>query len=87
MQRGSGREAKASAPSAESTPVRVTTAPPLFPTALTAPEHLSDVAPPFAPGSTRVDVEGRLWIRTSVTTGGSPLYHVVDGTGALLTAS
>lgn len=51
---------------------------------LIAPTHLPDFAPPFSPGATRVDFEGRLWIRTSVTMGGSPLCHIVDRKGVLV---
>jgi hypothetical protein len=57
------------------------TPPPSF---LVSPDRIPDYAPPFAPGSTRVDLEGNLWIKTSVAVGGSPLYHVVDRNGRLV---
>jgi len=66
-------------------PAAVTqTPPPPPPQYIMAPEKLPDYAPPFAPGATRVDVDGNLWIRTSVTIGGSPLYHVINGKGLLV---
>ncbi len=49
-----------------------------------SPANLPDSIPPFAPGSTRADLDGNLWIRTSHAMGGVPVYYVIDGAGKLI---
>jgi hypothetical protein len=50
------------------------------------PSELPDYRPAFAPGATRADADGRLWIRTIPTKplAGGPEYDILDGTGALV---
>ncbi|MCU0622936.1 MAG: hypothetical protein MUF53_03615 [Gemmatimonadaceae bacterium] len=50
------------------------------------PSELPDYLPPFAANSTRVDPQGRLWIRLALPTpaGTGPLYDVIDGSGQLV---
>jgi hypothetical protein len=49
-----------------------------------APSELPDYKPAFAPGSTRADADGNLWIRTSQNVNGIPVYNVVNRSGALI---
>src|SRR5206468_474669 len=44
----------------------------LPPLTMISPSDLPDYKPAFAPGSTRVDVDGNLWIRTSQNVDGRP---------------
>ena len=81
---GNAGAAAASGADAARTPAPVSFTAPVIPIVLMSPELLPDFAPPFGPGATRVDLDGRLWVRTSVTMGGSPLYHVIDANGVLV---
>lgn len=58
--------------------------PPPIPFFLAGPAFLPDYAPPFAPGSTRADWDGNVWIRTSVVIDGGSVYDVLNGNGALI---
>ena len=49
-----------------------------------SPSELPDYKPAFAPGSTRVDVDGNLWIRTSQNVDARPVYDVVNRKGELI---
>jgi hypothetical protein len=49
-----------------------------------AAADLPDYRPAFAPGSTRVDTDGNLWIRTSYNVNGRPVYDVVNSKGELI---
>jgi len=57
---------------------------PLPPLTMVAPSELPDYKPAFTPGSTRVDLDGNLWIRTSQNVDGRPVYDVVDRKGELI---
>ena len=56
----------------------------LPPLQMVAPSELPDYKPAFAPGSTRVDADGNLWIRTTQNVDGRPVYDVVNRQGALV---
>jgi sugar lactone lactonase YvrE len=45
---------------------------------------LPDYKPAFLPGSTRVDAEGNLWIRTTQNVDGRPVYNVLNRKGELI---
>lgn len=51
-----------------------------------SPSELPDYKPPFFPGSTHVDLDGSLWIRTIPTKAiaGGPVYDVVNRKGELV---
>jgi sugar lactone lactonase YvrE len=51
---------------------------------MVAPSELPDYKPAFAPGSTRADADGNLWIRTSQNVNGIPVYNVVNRSGELI---
>ena len=57
---------------------------PLPPLTMIAPSELPDYKPAFAPGSTRADADGNLWIRTSQNINGVPVYNVVNRAGELV---
>ena len=56
----------------------------LPPLTMISPSELPDYKPAFAPGSTRVDVDGNLWIRTSQNADGRPVYDIVNRKGELI---
>jgi hypothetical protein len=57
---------------------------PLPPLTMIAPSELPDYKPAFAPGSTRADADGNLWIRTSQNINGIPVYNVINRSGELI---
>jgi hypothetical protein len=57
---------------------------PLPPLTMISPSELPDYKPAFAPGSTRADAEGNLWIRTSQNVNAIPVYNVVNRKGELI---
>jgi len=56
----------------------------LPPLTMIAPSELPDYKPAFAPGSTRADADGNLWIRTSQNVNGIPVYNIVNRSGELI---
>jgi len=57
---------------------------PLPPLTMIAPSELPDYKPAFAPGSTRADAEGNLWIRTSQNVDARPVYDIINRKGELI---
>jgi len=57
---------------------------PLPPLTMVSPSELPDYKPAFAPGSTRADADGNLWVRTSQNVGARPVYNVIDRKGELV---
>lgn len=57
---------------------------PLPPLNMILPSELPDYKPAFAPGSTRADAEGNLWIRTSQNVNAIPVYNVINRKGELI---
>jgi hypothetical protein len=57
---------------------------PLPPLTMISPSELPDYKPAFAPGSTRADADGNLWIRTSQNVNAIPVYNVVNRRGELI---
>jgi hypothetical protein len=57
---------------------------PLPPLTMVSPSELPDYKPAFAPGSTRADSDGNLWIRTSQNVNGIPVYNVINRKGELI---
>lgn len=57
---------------------------PLPPLTMISPSELPDYKPAFAPGSTRVDADGNLWIRTSQNVNAIPVYNVINRKGELI---
>ena len=51
---------------------------------MVSPSELPDYKPAFAPGSTRADADGNLWIRTSQNVNAIPVYNVVNRKGELI---
>ena len=51
---------------------------------MVSPSELPDYKPAFAPGSTRVDVDGNLWIRTTQNIDARPVYDIVNRKGELI---
>ncbi len=51
---------------------------------MVSPSELPDYKPAFAPGSTRADTDGNLWIRTSQNVDGIPVYNVINRKGELI---
>jgi hypothetical protein len=45
---------------------------------------LPDYAPPFAPGAVRSDLNGHLWVRTSIVVNGGSVYDVISDKGELV---
>ena len=56
----------------------------LPPLQMISPTELPDYKPAFLPGSTRVDTDGNLWIRTTQNIDGRPVYDVVNRKGELV---
>ena len=56
----------------------------LPPIQMVAPSELPDYAPPFTTGSTRGDMEGNLWVRTSNVVNGGSVYDVINTKGELV---
>jgi hypothetical protein len=56
----------------------------LPPLTMVAPSELPDYKPAFAPGSTRADAEGNLWIRTSQNVDARPVYDIINRKGELV---
>ena len=54
------------------------------PLTMISPSELPDYKPAFAPGSTRADTEGNLWIRTSQNVDARPVYDVINRKGELI---
>ena len=54
------------------------------PLQMVAPSELPDYKPAFVPGSTRVDAEGNLWIRTTQNVDARPVYDVINSKGELV---
>jgi len=48
------------------------------------PSELPDYAPPFTAGAARADLDGNLWVRTSIVVNGGPIYDVINGEGKLV---
>ena len=51
---------------------------------MVSPSELPDYKPAFAPGSTRADTDGNLWIRTSQNVDARPVYDIIDRKGELI---
>jgi hypothetical protein len=58
--------------------------PQMPPLQLVSPSELPDYKPAFLPGSTRVDSEGNLWVRTTQNVDGRPVYDVINRKGELV---
>src|SRR5256714_4503864 len=56
----------------------------LPPLQLIQPTELPDYQPAFLPGSTRVDADGNLWIRTTQNADGRPVYYVINSKGEVV---
>jgi hypothetical protein len=56
----------------------------LPPLTMVSPSELPDYKPAFAPGSTRADMDGNLWIRTSQNVDARPVYDIVNRKGELI---
>jgi hypothetical protein len=56
----------------------------LPPLMMVSPSELPDYKPPFAPGSTRADADGNLWVRTSQNVDARPVYNVINRKGELI---
>ncbi|MBK8250088.1 MAG: hypothetical protein IPK85_22250 [Gemmatimonadetes bacterium] len=54
------------------------------PLKLVPPNELPDYAPPFNTGAARADMDGNVWVRTSIMVNGGPIYDVIDGSGKLV---
>jgi hypothetical protein len=55
--------------------------PPIY---IAGPSYMPDYIPPFRAGAARADWEGNIWIRTSISMGGGPVYDVINDKGALI---
>jgi hypothetical protein len=55
----------------------------LPPLTMISPSELPDYKPAFAPGSTRADADGNLWVRTSQNADARPVYNVINRKGEL----
>ncbi len=62
-------------------PPRNFTMPPL---AFVEPHELPDYAPPFTAGAARADLDGNLWVRTTIVVNGGPIYDVIDASGKMV---
>jgi sugar lactone lactonase YvrE len=51
---------------------------------MVSPSELPDYKPAFIPGSTRVDADGNLWIRTSQNLNARPVYDMINRKGELI---
>jgi hypothetical protein len=56
----------------------------LPPLVMVSPSELPDYKPAFAPGSTRADADGNLWIRTSQNIDARPVYDVINHKGEVV---
>jgi len=56
----------------------------LPPLTMIAPSDLPDYKPAFAPGATRADTDGNLWIRTSQNVDARPVYDIINRKGELI---
>ena len=56
----------------------------LPPLQMIAPTELPDYKPAFLPGSTRVDAEGNLWVRTTQNVDARPVYNIINRKGELV---
>jgi hypothetical protein len=56
----------------------------LPPLTMVSPSELPDYKPAFAPGSTRADMDGNLWIRTSQNVDARPVYDIINRKGGLI---
>jgi hypothetical protein len=56
----------------------------LPPLTMVSPSELPDYKPAFAPGSTRADEGGNLWIRTSQNVDARPVYDIINRKGELI---
>jgi len=56
----------------------------LGPLTMISPSELPDYKPAFAPGSTRADADGNLWVRTSQNVDARPVYNVINRKGVLI---
>ena len=54
------------------------------PQAFVSSSSLPDYAPPFAPGAVSSDMDGNLWVRTSIVVNGGSIYDVISGMGVLV---
>jgi hypothetical protein len=54
------------------------------PLTMVSPSELPDYKPAFAPGSTRADADGNLWVRTSQNVETRPVYNVINRKGELI---
>ncbi len=54
------------------------------PLSFVSPSELPDYKPAFIPGSTRVDTDGNLWIRTSHNLNARSVYDIVNSKGVLI---
>jgi hypothetical protein len=57
---------------------------PLPPLVMILPSELPDYKPAFAPGSTRAEADGNLWISTRQNVNGIPVYNVINRKGELI---
>ncbi|HJP60204.1 MAG TPA: hypothetical protein VJ865_09395, partial [Gemmatimonadaceae bacterium] len=62
-------------------PATVAQLPPLQ---LIQPTELPDYKPAFLPGSTRVDGDGNLWVRTTQNADARPVYYVINSKGEVV---
>ena len=65
-------------------PTRPPLALPTFTDPPLQPNDVSDYRPAFLHGSTKVDTDENLWIRTTTMVNGQPVYDVVDPKGVLV---
>ena len=86
-----GGGARSGPDGANRTTVTTTAGPPtgpggaqLPPLQMIAPTDLPDYKPAFLPGSTRVDAEGNLWVRTTQNIDGRPVYNIISRKGELV---
>jgi hypothetical protein len=56
----------------------------LPPLQMIPPTDLPDYKPAFVPGSTRVDAEGNLWVRTTQNIDARPVYNIINRKGELV---
>lgn len=54
------------------------------PIKMVPPNELPDYAPPFNTGAARADMDGNVWVRTSIIVNGGPIYDVIDNNGKLV---
>lgn len=54
------------------------------PVKMVEPDELPDYAPPFNTGAARADLDGNVWVRTSIVVAGAPIYDVINGEGKLV---